>query len=51
MIIEKTLIIPHSIPRTAKTTAIQNNATRILSDKGIEFTSFHNFYVTYPVAV
>jgi hypothetical protein len=40
MINEKILITAHNIPRTANTTAMQNRATRILSDNGISFTSF-----------
>jgi hypothetical protein len=37
---ENIRIIAHNIPSTAKTTAIQNNAVRILSYKSICLTPF-----------
>jgi hypothetical protein len=40
MIREKTLIIAQSAVSTANTTAMQNNATRMLCEKAISFTPF-----------
>jgi hypothetical protein len=46
---EKTLMIAHSSPSTANTTAMQNIAIRILSDKDIEITSFLVYKWILPV--